>query len=67
MKDFLRDDLKNKDMPSKGQEKDPYHQYIRDFAYFHRYEHQYLTYLPNIKSLVNTFFWEKYGSQVHYP
>ena len=59
MKDFLRDELKYKEMPSKGQEKDQYHQHFRDFAYSHRYEHQYLTYLLNVKSLVNTFFYEK--------
>jgi len=34
MKDFLRDDLKYKEMPSNPQEKDPYHHHIWNFAYF---------------------------------
>ena len=34
MKDFLGDDLKYKEIPSKPQEKDPKHHHIRDFAYF---------------------------------
>ena len=46
MKDLLMEDLKYKEIPSKPQEKDPYHHHIGDFAYFHKYGHQYLTYLP---------------------
>ena len=34
MKDFLRDDLIYKEIPSKPQEKDPYHYNIWDFVYF---------------------------------
>ena len=46
MRDFLRDHLKYKEIPSKPQEKYPYHPHSLDFAYFCRYGHQYLTYLP---------------------
>ena len=61
MKDFLREDLKCKEIPSKPQEKDPYHYHIWDFAYFayfFRYGHQYLTCLP-WKFMSKLFFLEK--------
>ena len=35
MKDFLGDNLKYKEIPSKAQEKDPKHHHIRDFAVLH--------------------------------
>ena len=48
MKDFHRDGLRYKEIPSKLQEKDPYYDHIWNFEDFHRYGHghQYLTYLP---------------------
>ena len=44
-KDLIRNALKYKEIPSKPQEKDPYHHHIRDFEYLYRYELQYLTYM----------------------
>ena len=55
MEDSLRDDLKCKEIPSKPQEKVPYHHHIWYFAYFYGYGHQYLTYLP-WKFLSKLFF-----------
>ena len=50
MKYFLRDDLEHKEIPSKPQEKDPYHHHIWDFAY----SYWYLTYI--LKILTKLFF-----------
>ena len=44
MKDFLRDNLKYKEIPSKPQEKDPYDPHSLDFAYFYMAQ-KYPTYL----------------------
>ena len=65
MKDFLRDDLIYKEIPSKPQEKDPYHHHSWDFAYFCRYGHQYLTYLP-WEFMSKLFFQKKCGSEIPY-
>ena len=69
MKDFLGEDLKCKEIPSKPQEKDPYHYHIWDFAYFayfYRYGHQYQIYLPwKFKSKL--FFCKKYGWGIPSP
>ena len=51
MKDFLRDDFKYKEIPPIPQEKGPSHHLICDFAYFYRYEHQYLSELFFGKSM----------------
>ena len=65
MKDFLRDDLIYEEIPSKPQEKDPYHHHSYDFTYFCRYGHQYLIYLP-CKFLSKLSSWRKYGSKIPY-
>ena len=65
MKDFPRDDLEYKEIPSKPQENDPYHHHSWDFAYFCRYGHQYLTYLP-WEFMSKLFFQKKYGSEISY-
>ena len=57
MKDFYRDDLKCKEIPSKPQEKDSYNHHIWDFAYFYKYGHQYLTYLP--QNFLSTLLFRK--------
>ena len=57
------EDLKYKEIPSNPWEKDPYHHHIWDFAYFYKYEHPYLTYLPQ-KFLSKFFFWKKYNPEL---
>ena len=57
MKDFLRDNLKYKEIPSKPQEKDPYHPHSLDFAYF--YMNVPISDLPTLRIHVQTFFLEK--------
>ena len=54
MNDFLTNDLEYKELPSKPQEKDPYHHNIWDYAYGHQ-----LSDLPALKIVVQTFFLEK--------
>ena len=57
MNDFFTNGLKYKEIPSKPQEKDPYHHHIWDFVYFYSYGHHYLAYLP--WKFLSKFFLEK--------
>ena len=66
IRDFFTDDLEYKEIPSKTQGKRSIPSPFSDFAYFHRYGRQYLTYLPWI-SLSNLFFLGKVWLQNTLP